>query len=98
MRRMSDVVGLLEVAAGDPRSPAWGQLYEAVCHQGTCYPDGFVLLPRLAEIAATFAPQDRDQVVGFAGDLAADADVEEHARYREALTALRRAAQECLAT
>lgn len=87
---MTGIEDLLRSVAADPHTPAWDDLYHEVCHQGECYPEGFFLIPHLADIAARFAPEHRDHVLVFAGEVAADLDDASRTRYAEALATLRR--------
>ena len=87
---MTKIEDLLQIASTDPRASAWNDLYQEVCHQGDCYPDGFFLVPLLAGIATGFEPEDRDNVLSLAGDIAVDLDEASRDRYAEALATLRR--------
>ena len=95
---MTKIEDLLQIASTDPRASAWNDLYQEVCHQGHCYPDGFFLVPLLAGIATGFAPEDRDNVLSLAGDIAVDLDEASRDRYAEALATLRRLMDESLGT
>ncbi|GIH03674.1 hypothetical protein Rhe02_17410 [Rhizocola hellebori] len=95
---MTKIENLLQTVAADPHAPAWSDLYHEVCHQGQCYPDSFPLLPDLAVIAAGFTPADRDQVLIFAGNIAADLDQASRARYAEALATLHQLTETWLPT
>jgi hypothetical protein len=95
---VTNVERLLETATADPDATAWHELYQEVCHQGQCYPDGFFLLPHLAQIAAGFAPASRDNVLILAGQIAVDLDETSRIRYAEALAALRRSTDEWIST
>ena len=85
---MTKIEDLLRTTAADPDAQAWGELYQEVCHQGHCYPDGFFLIPRLADIAAGFAAADRDRVLIFAGQISVDLDQVSRVEYAEALATL----------
>lgn len=54
---MTKIEDLLQIASTDPRAPAWNDLYQEVCHQGHCYPDGFFLVPLLP-----VQPSDMDRL------------------------------------
>lgn len=95
---MTKIENLLRAAAADPHAPAWGELYQEVCHQGQCYPDGFFLLPHLADIAAGFAPAERDHALIFAGEIAVDLDETSRSQYAEALATLHRLTDAWLST
>lgn len=95
---MTKIEDLLRTAAADPDALAWDELYQEVCHQGHCYPDGFFLLPHLADIAASFAPADRDHVLIFAGQIAVDLDEASRVQDTEALATLHRLTDAWLST
>ena len=95
---VTKIEDLLRTAAADPQTPAWNDLYHEVCHQGQCYPSGFVLLPQLAGIAARFAPADRDHPLIFAGEIAVDLDDASRAQYAETLATLNRLTDAWLST
>jgi hypothetical protein len=93
-RLVTKIEDLLRTGASDPDSAAWDELYQEVCHQGHCYPDGFFLLPHLADIAAALAPADRDNALIFAGQIAVDLDETSRVQFDEALVTLRRLADD----
>lgn len=95
---MTKIEELLRAAAANRDPAAWDRLYQEVCHQGWCYPEGFFLLPHLADIAAGFAPTDRDNALILAGQIAADLDEASRVRYAEALAVLRGLTGEWLVT
>lgn len=95
---MADFQRLLDVAAADPRSPAWDEIWQQSCHQGTCDPASAVLLPWLARTCAAFALEDREQALVLAGFIAVDADANSRAVYADDIAMLRALTLECLAT
>ncbi|RSM65412.1 hypothetical protein DMB66_16260 [Actinoplanes sp. ATCC 53533] len=80
---------VLESAAADPASPAWGIIWEQSCHQGSCDPASVALLPWLAETIATFSPVGCETAVTLAGFIALDATDADRATYADEIAALR---------
>ncbi|MFG2109803.1 hypothetical protein [Micromonospora chersina] len=95
---MTRIEELLAAAAVDPHAGAWDELYEEACHQGLSDADEAFLIPRLADVAARFAPADRDNALLLGGEIAADLDETSWLRYAEALAALRRLTNDWLPT
>ncbi|WP_432990927.1 hypothetical protein [Dactylosporangium sp. CA-233914] len=87
---------VLQSAAADPASPAWKTIWEASCHQGTCFPASALLLPWLAQTCAAFSAQEREEALALAGFIAVDATDADRAAYAREISALRTLAIESL--
>ncbi|NUT35773.1 MAG: hypothetical protein HOV79_22185 [Hamadaea sp.] len=93
---MADFAALLDAAAADPRSPAWDEIWQQSCHQGTCAPASAVLLPLLARACAALSLAERAKPLVFAGFVAVDADPASRARYAADIASLRAQAMQSL--
>ncbi|WP_127503387.1 hypothetical protein [Actinoplanes solisilvae] len=89
---------IFDLAAADPASPAWNDIWQQSCHQGTCDPASAALLPWLAQTCASFTPRSREQAMCLAGFIAVDATDADRAVHAGDIATLRALATECLPT
>ncbi|GLW10306.1 hypothetical protein Misp01_54340 [Microtetraspora sp. NBRC 13810] len=68
-----NVPELLDQLVPDSRAAVWDELWSCICHQMTVYPASFAALPRLAEIARSWAPADRTMILSLCGSIVAGA-------------------------
>ncbi|WP_459804351.1 hypothetical protein [Herbidospora sp. RD11066] len=68
-----NIPDLLDQLVPDSRAEVWEELWSCICHQMTVYPASFAALPRLTEIARTWAPEDRTMILSLCGSIVAGA-------------------------
>ncbi|MFC7532055.1 hypothetical protein [Actinoplanes sp. GCM10030250] len=88
---------VLDMAAGDPRSPAWQQIWNFPSPDGVRVIPEPAILPWLARTCAAFTPTDRVEVLELAGVVARTADAKSRTAYAPEIAALRVFASEALA-
>jgi hypothetical protein len=71
----SDVPALLASLTPDPQTDVWYELWSRLCHQGSVYSASFAALPILADIAETWNPGDRSQLISLAASILAAKDL-----------------------
>ncbi|MFI7299341.1 hypothetical protein [Streptomyces sp. NPDC050121] len=92
-----DIPGLFARLEGGPGDrEIWHALWSSLCHQGDVYGASFAALPVLMDIAAGRAAGDRDEAVGLAGCIVAEADEGLRARYAGEIAELLAVGLECV--
>lgn len=71
----SDLPALLASLSPDPQCDVWDELWSRLCHQGSVYSASFAALPVLADVAETWRPSDRPQLISLAACILATRDV-----------------------
>lgn len=73
--KAADIPALLAAISPDSESDAWYDLWSRLCHQGTVYAASFAALPTLLELATTWNPRERGQVLTMASSILISDDV-----------------------
>ena len=64
-----DIPEIISALTPDPTSPAWGDLWSRVCHQGTTYSASPAVLPFLLSVSSNWSITDRAMPLALAGSI-----------------------------